>query len=330
MTTDFKPATGLSSPHAQTIWSPLFRRYEQLPRTRERLQLADGDFLDLDWCGDNQQSPLVVLLHGLTGCSRSKYLLGVQKELLAMNWQSIAVNLRGCSGEPNHLPRSYHSGDSNELRNLLALLRERYPQRSLVAIGFSLGGNILLKYQGEEGSDSLLSSAVAVSAPFRLDICAQRMNTGFSRVYRNRFIKELYEQIEDKITLFQQQGRKEETEHLKELMKRGRARTFEEFDHWITAPLNGFKSGAEYYEQSSSRFYLSTIRKTTLVIHSRDDPFMTEDVIPSNHELSADIKLEITEHGGHVGFISGSPTRPVYWLEQRIVSWLLETVAESR
>ncbi|MRI32527.1 hydrolase [Endozoicomonas sp. OPT23] len=322
MTTDFIPATGLSSAHAQTIWSPLFRSYEQLPRTRERLQLKDGDFLDLDWCGDNQSSPLIVLLHGLTGCSRSKYLLGVQKELLAIGWQSVAVNLRGCSGEPNQLPRGYHSGDSDELRNLLALLKTRYPERLLAAVGFSLGGNILLKYQGEEGSDSLLSSAVAISVPFRLDICAQRMNFGFSRIYRNRFIKELYGQINEKVSLFTQQGLSDHAELLNSLLKKGRARTFEEFDHWITAPLHGFKSGTEYYEQSSSRYYLSTIKQPTLIIHSRDDPFMTEDVIPSSRELSSDVKLEITEHGGHVGFICGSAARPVYWLEQKICHWL--------
>ncbi len=289
--------------------------------------MDDGDFLDLDWCGENEHSPLVIMIHGLTGCSRSKYVLGLQKTLSEKNWQTVAVNLRGCGGVPNHLPRSYHSGDSEELRTLLTILRARFPKRPLIAVGFSLGGNILLKYQGEEAANSLLTTAVAVSVPFRLDICANRMNYGFSKIYRNRFLNELYSQIDHKIRFLHESGWADRAEPMETALKRGRAKTFEEFDHWFTAPLHGFASGEEYYELASCKQYLKDIKKPTLIVHSKDDPFMSHDVIPKTSELSSDIHMELTDHGGHVGFIGGSLAKPVYWLEQRISDWLDQTVS---
>lgn len=146
----FKPATGLRNPHVQTLWGPLWRKSPPLAHRRERLWLADGDFLDLDWHGPlATTTPLVVVLHGLTGSSTSHYVIGLQRALAAQGWASVAVNWRGCSGEPNLLPRSYHSGASEDLAEVIAHLRTQRPQAPLYAVGYSLGGNVLLKHLGK-------------------------------------------------------------------------------------------------------------------------------------------------------------------------------------
>ena len=172
----FKPAFGLGNPHLQTLWGPLWRPTTHIERQRERLWLDDGDFLDLDWHGPHDvQAPLVLVLHGLTGSSNSPYVAGLQKVLAAQGWASAALNWRGCSGEPNLLARSYHSGASEDLAAAIAHLRAKRPLAPLYAVGYSLGGNVLLKHLGETGQASGLQGAAAVSVPFRLDQCADRI-----------------------------------------------------------------------------------------------------------------------------------------------------------
>ena len=322
----FSPPRWLAGAHTQTVWSPLLRKQVPPLRHRERWHWEDGDFIDLDWCDSNTQSPLVVLLHGLTGCSNSTYIIGLQHQLTAMGWQSVVINFRGCSGVPNHLPRSYHSGDSAELKAVLSRLNKRFSGRTLAAVGYSLGGNVLLKYQGEEGKNSLLSCAVAVSVPFRLDLCAKRMNQGFSKFYRNRFLRQLQQQLSEKLHYFQYQGWKEKALAIQSLANLPKITTFQEFDHKITAPLHGFASGNDYYQQCSSRFYLNGISSPTLILHAKDDPFMLEEAIPKPSELSKDTCLELTEKGGHVGFVSSQQGRFSYWLDQRIPAFLRSTL----
>ncbi|MGB1270466.1 MAG: hydrolase [Endozoicomonas sp.] len=322
--TPFQTRTLLNNRHLQTIWPTLFRNLLPLERMRETLHWPDGDFIHIDWYGTNDQSPLVVLLHGLTGSSESSYILGLQKQLLNFGWQSLAVNFRGCSGEPNLLPRSYHSGDSQELSALLQALRKRFPQRQLAAVGYSLGGNILLKYQGEQGKNSLLDCAVAVSPPFMLDLCACRMNQGVSKIYRNRFIRRMRQQLEAKRAFFARQQWYDHLAPLDAIGNLDRIKTFQEYDHRVTAPLHGFTSAEEYYRQSSCRFYLKGIATPTLIIHSKDDPFMTDKVIPMATELSESTCLELCDKGGHVGFISGTFQQQDYWLESRIPLFLAD------
>ena len=312
----------MPGPHLQTIWPSLIRRQVIPVRRRERLALYDGDFIDLDWLGDNDSGPIVVLLHGLTGCSHSNYIVGLQKQCLRFGWQSVAVNFRGCSGSPNLLPRSYHSGDSQELQYIFTVLRKRYPVRPIAAVGYSLGGNVLLKYLGEQSQNSILSCAVAVSVPFRLDLCAEKMNRGFSRTYRNRLIRAMLQQVYDKIDFFRTQGMEAKAEILESFHGLADIKTFQQFDHQITAPLHGFRSGDDYYRQASSCYYLDEIRCPTLILHAKDDPFMTADCIPSCSELSKDILLEVYENGGHVGFVCGTLRKPEYWLEQKIPAFL--------
>ena len=319
----FTPALGLSNPHLQTMWGPLWRRKAALERQRERLWLADGDFLDLDWHGPHEaDAPLVLVLHGLTGSSGSHYVVGQQKALAAHGWASVALNWRGCSGEPNLSPRSYHSGISEDLAATVAHLRAKRPLAPLYAVGYSLGGNVLLKHLGEMGSDCLLQGAVAVSVPFRLDHCSDRIGRGFSKVYQAHFMRAMLAYIKDKQRRFQHDGRADALYALNRLGSLDKLRTFWDFDGQVTAPLNGFIDARDYYRRSSSQYFLGAIRTPTLIIHATDDPFVFPHSVPAASELSPSTQLELHPKGGHVGFVDGSLTKPGYYLERRIPQWL--------
>ena len=329
----FTPAFGLGNPHMQTLWGPLWRTKPVLDHQRERLWLDDGDFLDLDWYGvPTACSPIVVVLHGLTGSSGSHYVLGQQKALAAQGWTSVAVNWRGCSGEPNLLARSYHSGASEDLAAAVAHLRTQHPTAPLFAVGYSLGGNVLLKYLGESGAGSGLQGAVAVSVPFRLDQCADRIGQGFSKVYQAHFMREMLAYLKDKHRQFQHDSRQEALTALAKIgaiKTLGKMRTFWEFDDRVTAPLNGYQSVDDYYRRASSRYFLGAIETPTLIIQSEDDPFVFKHSIPETSELSACTELELHTKGGHVGFVEGSPRTPRYYLERRIPQWLASLKPES-
>ena len=274
----FTPASGFSNPHLQTLWGPLWRTKPVISHQRERLWLKDGDFVDLDWHGTPAaNAPVVLVLHGLTGSSGSHYVLGLQTSLATQGWTSVALNWRGCSGEPNLLTRSYHSGASEDLAEVVAQLRAKHPLAPLYAVGYSLGGNVLLKYLGESGSESGLHGAVAVSVPFRLDQCADRIGMGFSKVYQAHFMREMLAYLKLKQHRFQ---RDDKHESLATLAKLGsvkslsKMRTFWEFDDRVTAPLNGYLNVEDYYRRASSRYFLGTIDTPTLIIQSEDDPFV--------------------------------------------------------
>ncbi|HKS14862.1 MAG TPA: hydrolase [Pseudomonas sp.] len=325
--TQFRPATGLANPHLQTLWGPLWRKMPDLPRTRERLWLTDGDFLDLDWHGPHEAgAPLVLVLHGLTGSSGSPYVKGLQQALQQRGWASVAVNWRGCSGEPNLLPRSYHSGASEDLAEVVSHLRAQRPLAPLYAVGYSLGGNILLKYLGERGAASQLQAAVAVSVPFRLDECADRIGLGFSRVYQAHFMRAMLAYVKDKQRHFQHLGHHENLATLARLGELRNLRNFWDFDGRVTAPLNGFEDAHDYYRRSSSRYYLGDNRTPTLIIQSSDDPFVFSHSLPNPGELAAQTQFELHPRGGHVGFVDGSLRNPGYYLERRIPQWLVDGV----
>ncbi|WP_296216692.1 hydrolase [Pseudomonas sp. UBA2684] len=328
MSPTFKPAWWLPGPHLQTLWNPMCRPPTPLARRRERLWLDDGDFLDLDWHGPHDAStPLVLVLHGLTGSSSSLYVLGVQQALAAQGWASVALNWRGCSGEPNLLPRGYHSGASEDLAETVRHLRAQRPMAPLYAVGYSLGGNVLLKYLGESGADSQLQGAVAVSVPFRLDQCADRIGMGFSRVYQAHFMREMVAYVKEKQRLFAHQGHADRLSTLERLGPLDGMRTFWDFDGRITAPLHGFSDAQDYYKRSSSRYFLDRIATPSLVIQAADDPFVFRHSLPEPSELSPCTTLELHTHGGHVGFIEGSPRQPGYYLERRIPQWLAAQAA---
>lgn len=238
------------------------------------------------------------MLHGLTGSSSSLYVLGLQQRLAEQGWASVAINWRGCSGEPNLLPRGYHSGASEDLAATVEHLRRTRPLAPLHAVGYSLGGNVLLKYLGESGEACPLQGAVAVSVPFRLDQCADRIGLGFSRVYQRHFMREMVAYVRDKQRLFAHQGMADRLSVLEQLGPLDGLRTFWDFDGRITAPLHGYADADDYYRRASSRFFLGAIRVPTLLIQSADDPFVFRHSVPEAHELSASTRLELHDKGG--------------------------------
>src|SRR3990167_10843179 len=307
----FKPAWWLPGAHLQTLWASFLRAPLQLARNRERVWLADGDFIDLDWFGPHAaEAPLVLLLHGLTGSSNSHYILGQQRALAAQGWASVALNWRGCSGGPNLLPRGYHSGVSEDLAAVIQHLQAARPMAPLYAVGYSLGGNVLLKYLGETGEVSGLRAAVAVSVPFRLDHCADRIGLGFSRVYQAHFMRELSAYVQNKKQRFRVNGQQPQLAALEQLGSLEKMRTFWDFDGQVTAPLHGYADADDYYRRASSRYFLPAIKVPTLLIQAADDPFVFRHSLPELSELAASTQLELHPHGGHVGFIDGSLANP--------------------
>lgn len=325
----FKPAWWLKNPHLQTLYPALCRKISAPLLRRERLITPDNDFLDIDWCSEGDEKPLIILLHGLTGSSQSPYIKGFQQLLLKQNFRTVALNFRGCSGEPNHSARCYHSGETEDLHFLYQTLREREPNTKFAVIGFSLGGNMLLKWLGEQGENVNLFAAVAVSIPFVLSECATKLDSGFSKLYRANLLKELKIYIKNKHAHLEKIGVHHEAHKLKKLGDLSQIQSFWEYDAKVVAKLYGFKNAHDYYARSSSRQFLKKIAVPTLLIQAVDDPFMTKSVIPNASELSPFVQLEMTEQGGHVGFVSGkNPFKPIYWLEQRISIFLAAHLGE--
>ncbi len=326
--TTFKPAWWLSNAHLQTLYPALMRKTPLPPGLRrERLITSDNDFIDIDWCGDGNQ-PLIILLHGLTGSSQSGYIKGLQLALLTQGFRSAALNFRGCSGEYNHSARCYHSGETEDIHFLYQTLRQREPDTPFAAVGFSLGGNVLLKWLGEQGNKLSLFAAVAVSVPLVLSACATKLDNGFSKIYRENLLRELKQYIQAKQAYLEQLGKFQEADRMAQLGDLSGIKSFWQYDDRVVARLHGFKNVQDYYQRSSSRQFLKAIEVNTLLIQASDDPFMTKAVLPDVDELSSSIHLEITQGGGHVGFIAGKiPFKPDYWLEQRIVEFLKQQLS---
>lgn len=322
----FRPAWWLRNAHAQTVFSTLFRKLPQVLREREVMALSDGDFIDLDWHkpqGWSEQKPLVLIVHGLSGSSESHYVLGLQQALAIRGWASVALNCRGASGRQNNLPKAYHAGSSDDLAQALEFIRQRHPHTPRAIVGYSLGGNMTLKLLGENPGSEMVFAAVAVSVPLLLPLCSDRMDKGFSRVYRQHFMGALTAHWEEKMRHLERSGNEAGASRVREQLKRGPFRSFWHFDNEIVAPLHGFHDVHDYYQRSSSRQFLAHITTPTLVIQAHDDPFMTSDVIPAAHELSSSVHFELCRKGGHVGFIEGgSPRAPRYYLEGRIPAFL--------
>ncbi|WP_374089747.1 hydrolase [Methylomicrobium lacus] len=320
----FKPAWWLKNAHLQTIF-PAFFRNTRPPAAlrRERLSTPDNDFLDIDHCGETGQ-PIVILLHGLTGSSESGYIKGLQHTLAKLGMRTVALNFRGCSGESNRLARCYHSGETEDIHFLYRTLREREPETPIAAIGFSLGGNVLLKWLGEQGDRLGLFAAIAVSVPLVLSICASKLDRGFSKIYRKSLLNELKHYVRLKLQHLETLGIEAEAEKIRQLGGLTDIDSFWQYDDVVVAKLHGYRDVHDYYQRSSSRQFLKSITVPTLVIQAADDPFMTVEVLPEANELSPAVHLEIAQSGGHVGFVTGAyPFRPRYWLEQRIPEFLM-------
>jgi predicted alpha/beta-fold hydrolase len=306
----FRPAWWLRSPHLQTMWPSLARRRPRPALMSRRVELADGDFIDLA-IGDGD-GPRVLIVHGLEGDMDSHYAGSLVARLAREGFVPVFMHLRGCSGEPNRLDRSYHSGATEDLADVLTALAEDPQGPPAAAVGFSLGANLLLKYVGERDRP-LVGHAVAVSVPFVLRDAMLRLNLGRSRIYR-RYL----------ITRLKQGYRRKFMERPSPLdVDLDTINDFNTFDDRITAPLSGFAGVFDYYNRASCRQFLPHIHTPTLIIHAADDPFMFPSTVPFEHELGPGVTLELACYGGHVGFIAGTvPWRPVYWLEERIIGHL--------
>ncbi len=310
----FRPAWWLPGPHLQTLWPYLFRPSRSVTLRRERLELPDGDFLDLDWTSQSDANGLVLVLHGLEGSSRSAYIQRLLQQLDRFGLQGVVMHFRGCSGEPNRLARGYHAGDTADLTHVVQHILRRSPQRPLAAIGYSLGANVLLKWLGETSTRNPLACAVAVSVPFELGAAADRLENGFSRLYQQSLLRTLRRSVARKYARCDMPIPQDVVDG---------ASSLRDFDDRFTAPLHGFSDAEDYYTRSSCRPWLPHIRRPTLIVHAADDPFLRTQAIPSREELPTEVELQLTCTGGHVGFASGDiPGRAKDWLGVHTASWL--------
>ncbi|MBI4313792.1 MAG: hydrolase [Candidatus Omnitrophica bacterium] len=317
----FVPGWWCANPHAQTLWGSLLRPVPSVVLHRERWETPDGDFLDLDHLAGEPGAPLVLLLHGLEGSSRSRQIAGFLAAARRKNWRGLAVNFRSCSGEINRLRRSYHGGETSDLDWVIQRVLSKNAPSKIFCVGGSLGGNVLLKYLGEQG-DALpaqIRAAAAISTPFDLEQSAYAIEKGFAKIYMARLVQSLKSKTRAKVKAHPQ---------CVDLRALARVRTMAEFDDLVTAPVNGFKSARDYWQDSSSKQYLSKIRRPALLINAKDDPFLPESALPVA-EIAANryLKSEFPRQGGHLGFIGGSLWKQQAWAEERAFEFFEEAGA---
>jgi len=284
-----------------------------VPVRRERWETPNKDFLDVDHVPTTTAGqPILIILHGLEGSSRAKQARGFLHAAHHQGWRGLAINFRSCSGTPNRLRRSYHAGETSDLHWVIQRVAAQYPQAPICCVGMSLGGNVLLKYLGEQGRDALatLKAAVAISTPFDLAISARAFEWGFfNRLYMSRLLGTLKQKTVAKLTRYPD---------LVDQERLAAVRTIREFDELVTAPVHGFANGADYWTASSCRRFLAAIRRPTLLISAVDDPLVPFDVsLREDAARNPYLTAEFPDAGGHVGFVSGSPHHPIFWAEQR-------------
>ena len=308
----------MSNAHLQTVLPRLIRRRIQLKPHWQRLTLPDSDFVDLAWSEDPRfarHKPRVVLFHGLEGSVNSPYAHGLLQACQQRGWLGVVMHFRGCSGEPNRLGRIYHSGETGDASYFLQWLNAEFGTVPTAAAGFSLGGNMLACLLGEQGDSCLLDAAVIVSAPLMLEPCSRRLERGFSRIYQRYLLNLLKQNATRKLNKWPGTLPVDLTQ-LNALKK------LRDFDDAITARAHGFQDATDYYRRCSAMPLLPGVTKPLLIIHAQDDPFMTSEVIPPADMLPANVEYQLTQYGGHVGFVGGTWRNPQMWLEQRIPQWL--------
>ena len=302
----YRPPIYLRSGHFQTIYPTLFRKVPLVTDERERIKTPDGDFIDLDWKRSQPSKKLVVISHGLEGHGHSQYCQGMARTLVQDGWQVCIWNFRGCSGEPNHRLQSYHSGATEDLQCVINHILKSKHYEHISLIGFSLGGNLSLKYIAEAGHNlpANIRSAVGVSVACDLESCAKKLERWDNRIYMRRFLKSLTDKVRYKMECFPGEIK----DHGLKTM-----RTFQQFDDAYTAPIHGFKDANEYWSQCSCGPKLSDIQIPTLLVNAQYDPFLTSKCFP--YETARDSKFlnfEATKYGGHMGFMLGLQTTQNY------------------
>ncbi|MCO5207343.1 MAG: alpha/beta fold hydrolase [Anaerolineae bacterium] len=323
-TEPFRPMRGLSNPHAQTIAAYYLRSEKGVAFRRERMETPDGDFVLLDyadvpghtWRDLGTAAPIALLLHGLEGHARRGYICETVKHLAQHGIRSVGLNFRSCGGEMNRLGRSYHIGFTDDVTLVLDRLHARYPAVAFGVVGFSLGGNVLLKYLGEQGerASGRIAAAVAVSNPFDIAAGIDVFSNGSGRRYAQRFLKELRAKALAKADLI---GAVVDLEQV------AAAQTVTAFDDACTAPLWGFENARDYYDRSSCIRYLPAIRVPTLLLRALDDPLMALDVPFQLVHDQPWLVPGFTTRGGHLGFVAGSvPWRGAFWAERQAARFL--------
>src|SRR5918992_676049 len=320
----YRPAWWVPGPHLRTMWGRLTRRRLTMPVRVERWTTPDDDLLELrrfDPPADaGRDMPHLVFLHGLEGGIHSHYVANLFAEAERRRWSADLLLFRGCAGELNRARRFYHSGETSDLDFALRRIVAERPDVPIGLAGVSLGGNVLLKWLGERSDDAVpatVRGAVAVSVPFDLARGSRCISRGFSRVYERFFLRSLVAKARQKLA---------HHPDLCDPAALNRVRTLWDFDDVVTAPLHGFRNALDYYTQSSSIHYLSSVRVPTLLLSAVDDPFLPPEVLDEVRSVARDnpaLELEFVRRGGHVGFVSGRlPWRPVYYAEWRVADFL--------
>ncbi|MDZ7616714.1 MAG: hydrolase [Patescibacteria group bacterium] len=311
----FKETWWLRGGHAQTLWPVLTRRVRLNVRS-ERLELPDGDCVRLDWAGE--AGPIVIVLPGLQGDLESAYVRGIMRACQSRGWRAVLLNYRG-RGEPNRMVRSYHCGMTCDLHHFAQVLAQREPGTPVAVVGYSVGANICLKWLGEcgeRGESVPVIAGVGVSAPFQLGPVAKKIERGFSRVYQWYLLRSLRGDV----------ARKREMMGAEVGITHGELRrltTFFKFDDRISGPWNGFNGAEDYYAKTRSDVLLRHITVPTLIVNAHNDPLVPTQLHPRQSDLSDKVTLEITDGGGHMGFVSGRwPWSPQFWLDTRVPEFL--------
>ena len=299
---DFKPAPWCINGHMHTICASLFFKSADIEFERKKIDTPDGDFLDLDCIHTSPNAPVLILLHGLEGSSERYYIQNLAKQISSYGYNVVAMNFRSCGGEMNKARRFYHSGEYEDLDTVCRWVKKKYADSHQVAAGFSLGGSVLLNYLYKFGDESLIDAFAAVSVPYDLYRGSINLQKGFNRLYDYQFLVPLRDKL---------QRKKETFGDLPDF----NGSTLFEFDDQVTAPVHGFKDAEDYYKQCSSAFFLDSISKPGLLIHSREDPLCPFDYIPmASIDHNPNLTTCFTERGGHVGYWSMPPG----WIERTI------------
>ena len=304
----------LANCHLQTLYSALLASAPQVAFRRERWDTPDGDFVDVDFVDGVPGSPWVHLYHGLEGSSNSPYARMLMSFVARRGWRGSVFHFRGCSGEPNRLPRAYHSGDTEEIDWSIRRVKKLAGKTPLYAAGVSLGGNAFAKWLGERGASAcrVVDRAAAISAPLDLMAAGEALGRGFSRLYSRHFLGTL------KVTAL---AKLERFPDLYDAAAVRRARSLRDFDNVVTAPLHGFNDTDDYWTRASAKPHLKGIRVPTLIVNARDDPFLPAAALPSKEDVSRHVTLEFPEHGGHVGFVSAPFPGNIEWLPRRLLAF---------
>lgn len=302
----------LPNGHWQTIYPAKCIPLSTPAYRRERWTTPDADFIDVDFIDGEAGKPLLVLFHGLEGSSHSHYARSWMKHLSELGWHGAIPHFRGCSGEINHAPRFYHSGDAAEIAWIMQQLRQRH-SGPLFAAGVSLGGNALLRWLGEaQHQAEIVDAACAVSAPLDLAQGGAALSRGFNRIYTQVFLRTLKPKCLIKLQQFPALFDREQMLAANDLYA---------FDNIVTAPLHGYRDTNDYWQRASAKHVLSDITVPTLVINAKNDPFLPGQHLPQ--QAAACVTLEYPEHGGHVGFASGPLPGRLDWLPQRVTAYFL-------